>query len=45
MSWSFSGFIGPTFRKQSFENFLRLISYLPSASFVWPMEVWLWPGW
>ena len=44
MSWSFSGFSGPTLRKRSFENLFSEISHLPSASLVWPMEEWLWPG-
>ena len=41
MSWSFSGFSGPTLRKRSLENLLSDTSQRPSASFVSPMVVWL----
>ena len=45
MSWSFSGWSGPTGRKRSFENLFSDMSHLPSASLVSPIELWLWPGW
>ena len=45
ISWSFSGFSGPTLRNRSLENLFSDISHLPSASLVSPIEVWLWPGW
>ena len=45
ISWSFSGFSGPTLRNRSFENLLSDMSHLPSASLLSPIEVWLWPGW
>ncbi len=45
ISWSFSGFRGPTLMKRSLENLFSEIKYLPSASSVSPMVEWLWPGW
>ena len=45
INWSFSGLSGPTFKKRSLENLFSEISHLPSASLVWPIELWLWPGW
>ena len=45
ISWSHSGFSGPTLRKRSLENLFSDSSHLPSASLVCPIDVWLWPGW